>query len=280
MSVLNNITCIVIIIKLYLNTISYQKNGLPRSRMKNFSKNTLTILTGIHYLYYNLRKIANNRNLYNKTDGIAGVLFWFTFVNSDSESISLQLETNWKSWCFFFFFCPLPCSLYLFVISCLAQCISNKPFFWVGFYLFFKTSSCAVYDQLSTMPVPYEGMSTKTRFVTEETATRKLTIRNWEFFWSFPWTKCFVFISFSLVVVSRFQPSPIVMALLPRLAPSRPFVVYCQYKEVTCHTCHLLLYALVKFTPPTVVLCLEGGLRLGCPFPFSGLKLYVCTGGG
>jgi len=35
----------------------------------------------------------------------------------------------------------------------------------------------------------------------------------------------------SLVVVSRFQPSPIVMALLPRLAPSRPFVVYCQYKE-------------------------------------------------
>lgn len=54
--------------------------------------------------------------------------------------------------------------------------------------------------------------------------------------WSFPWTKCFVFISFSLVVVSRFQPSPIVMALLPRLAPSRPFVVYCQYKEVTCHT--------------------------------------------
>lgn len=35
----------------------------------------------------------------------------------------------------------------------------------------------------------------------------------------------------SLVVVSRFQPSPIVMSLLPRLAPSRPFVVYCQYKE-------------------------------------------------
>lgn len=35
----------------------------------------------------------------------------------------------------------------------------------------------------------------------------------------------------SLVVVSRFQPSPIIMALLPRLAPSRPFVVYCQYKE-------------------------------------------------
>lgn len=35
----------------------------------------------------------------------------------------------------------------------------------------------------------------------------------------------------SLVVVSRFQPSPIVMSLLSRLAPSRPFVVYCQYKE-------------------------------------------------
>lgn len=35
----------------------------------------------------------------------------------------------------------------------------------------------------------------------------------------------------SLVVVSRFQPSPLVMSLLPRLAPSRPFVVYCQFKE-------------------------------------------------
>ena len=35
------------------------------------------------------------------------------------------------------------------------------------------------------------------------------------------------------MVVSRFQPSPIVMSLLPRLAPSRPFVVYCQYKEVS-----------------------------------------------
>ncbi|CAH3150084.1 unnamed protein product [Porites lobata] len=34
-----------------------------------------------------------------------------------------------------------------------------------------------------------------------------------------------------LVVASRFQPSPLVMSLLPRLAPSRPFVVYCQYKE-------------------------------------------------
>ncbi|XP_068730335.1 tRNA (adenine(58)-N(1))-methyltransferase non-catalytic subunit TRM6-like isoform X2 [Montipora capricornis] len=35
----------------------------------------------------------------------------------------------------------------------------------------------------------------------------------------------------SLVVVSRFQPSPIVLSLIPRLAPSRPFVIFCQYKE-------------------------------------------------
>lgn len=34
----------------------------------------------------------------------------------------------------------------------------------------------------------------------------------------------------SLVVVSRFQPSPILESLLPRLAPSRPFAVFCQYK--------------------------------------------------
>ncbi|KAK2561975.1 tRNA (adenine(58)-N(1))-methyltransferase non-catalytic subunit TRM6 [Acropora cervicornis] len=33
-----------------------------------------------------------------------------------------------------------------------------------------------------------------------------------------------------LVIVSRFQPSPIVESLLPRLAPSRPFAVFCQYK--------------------------------------------------
>lgn len=35
----------------------------------------------------------------------------------------------------------------------------------------------------------------------------------------------------SLVVVSRFQPSPIVLSLIPRLAPSRPFVIFCPYKE-------------------------------------------------
>lgn len=42
-----------------------------------------------------------------------------------------------------------------------------------------------------------------------------------------------LFLSFlSLVVVSRFQPSPIVESLLPRLDRSRPFVVFCQYKAV------------------------------------------------
>uniref|UniRef100_A0A671U159 tRNA (adenine(58)-N(1))-methyltransferase non-catalytic subunit TRM6 n=1 Tax=Sparus aurata TaxID=8175 RepID=A0A671U159_SPAAU len=34
-----------------------------------------------------------------------------------------------------------------------------------------------------------------------------------------------------LVIASRFHPCPVVMGLLPFLAPSRPFVVYSQYKE-------------------------------------------------
>ncbi|XP_020789385.2 tRNA (adenine(58)-N(1))-methyltransferase non-catalytic subunit TRM6 [Boleophthalmus pectinirostris] len=41
-----------------------------------------------------------------------------------------------------------------------------------------------------------------------------------------------------LVIASRFHPCPVLMGLLPLLAPSRPFVVYSQYKEplVECYT--------------------------------------------
>lgn len=40
-----------------------------------------------------------------------------------------------------------------------------------------------------------------------------------------------------LVIASRFHPCPVLMGLLPLLAPSRPFVVYSQYKEplVECY---------------------------------------------
>ncbi|XP_004697902.1 tRNA (adenine(58)-N(1))-methyltransferase non-catalytic subunit TRM6 [Echinops telfairi] len=41
-----------------------------------------------------------------------------------------------------------------------------------------------------------------------------------------------------LIVASRFHPIPLLMSLLPFVAPSRPFVVYCQYKEplLECYT--------------------------------------------
>uniref|UniRef100_A0A3B4B8T8 tRNA (adenine(58)-N(1))-methyltransferase non-catalytic subunit TRM6 n=1 Tax=Periophthalmus magnuspinnatus TaxID=409849 RepID=A0A3B4B8T8_9GOBI len=41
-----------------------------------------------------------------------------------------------------------------------------------------------------------------------------------------------------LVIASRFHPCPVLMGLLPLLAPSRPFVVYSQYKEplVECYS--------------------------------------------
>ncbi|EDO36423.1 predicted protein, partial [Nematostella vectensis] len=35
----------------------------------------------------------------------------------------------------------------------------------------------------------------------------------------------------ALVIVCKFHPAPVLMALLPFLAPSRPFVVFCAYKE-------------------------------------------------
>ncbi|XP_023367965.1 tRNA (adenine(58)-N(1))-methyltransferase non-catalytic subunit TRM6 isoform X2 [Otolemur garnettii] len=35
-----------------------------------------------------------------------------------------------------------------------------------------------------------------------------------------------------LIVASRFHPTPLLLSLLDFVAPSRPFVVYCQYKEV------------------------------------------------
>ena len=147
----------------------------------------------------------------------------------------------WKSW-FFFLFCPLPRSLYLFVISCLAQCVSNKAFLnWV-LSLFQNEFLCtAVYDKMNAMPVQEKLISILKNVHQDSLWNRRNSNSEMDYswlriFWSFSWTKCFVFISFSLVVVSRFQPSPIVMALLPRLAPSRPFVVYCQYKEVTWHT--------------------------------------------
>ncbi|XP_052443083.1 tRNA (adenine(58)-N(1))-methyltransferase non-catalytic subunit TRM6 [Carassius gibelio] len=41
-----------------------------------------------------------------------------------------------------------------------------------------------------------------------------------------------------LVIASRFHPCPVLMGLLKFLAPSRPFVVYCQYREplIECYT--------------------------------------------
>ncbi|XP_065538257.1 tRNA (adenine(58)-N(1))-methyltransferase non-catalytic subunit TRM6 [Lathamus discolor] len=41
-----------------------------------------------------------------------------------------------------------------------------------------------------------------------------------------------------LIVASKFHPTPLLLALLEFVAPSRPFVVYCQYKEplVECYT--------------------------------------------
>ncbi|XP_023415909.1 tRNA (adenine(58)-N(1))-methyltransferase non-catalytic subunit TRM6 isoform X3 [Cavia porcellus] len=41
-----------------------------------------------------------------------------------------------------------------------------------------------------------------------------------------------------LIVASRFHPTPLLLALLEFVAPSRPFVVYCQYKEplLECYT--------------------------------------------
>lgn len=39
-------------------------------------------------------------------------------------------------------------------------------------------------------------------------------------------------LSCSLIVASRFHPTPLLLSLLDFVAPSRPFVVYCQYKEV------------------------------------------------
>nr|XP_035154221.1 tRNA (adenine(58)-N(1))-methyltransferase non-catalytic subunit TRM6 isoform X1 [Callithrix jacchus] len=42
----------------------------------------------------------------------------------------------------------------------------------------------------------------------------------------------------SLIVASRFHPTPLLLSLLDFVAPSRPFVVYCQYKEplLECYT--------------------------------------------
>ncbi|KAH0621884.1 hypothetical protein JD844_023602 [Phrynosoma platyrhinos] len=41
-----------------------------------------------------------------------------------------------------------------------------------------------------------------------------------------------------LIIASRFHPAPLLLSLLEFVAPSRPFVVYCQYKEplVECYT--------------------------------------------
>ncbi|XP_010207149.2 tRNA (adenine(58)-N(1))-methyltransferase non-catalytic subunit TRM6 isoform X1 [Colius striatus] len=41
-----------------------------------------------------------------------------------------------------------------------------------------------------------------------------------------------------LIVASKFHPTPLLLALLEFVAPSRPFVVYCQYKEplLDCYT--------------------------------------------
>ena len=42
----------------------------------------------------------------------------------------------------------------------------------------------------------------------------------------------FLLVTCSLLIASRFHPEPILMELLKYLAPSRVFVVYCQFQEV------------------------------------------------
>uniref|UniRef100_A0A2H6N6W9 tRNA (adenine(58)-N(1))-methyltransferase non-catalytic subunit TRM6 n=1 Tax=Micrurus carvalhoi TaxID=3147026 RepID=A0A2H6N6W9_9SAUR len=43
---------------------------------------------------------------------------------------------------------------------------------------------------------------------------------------------------YSLIVASRFHPTSLLLLLLELVAPSRPFVVYCQFKEplLECYT--------------------------------------------
>lgn len=43
---------------------------------------------------------------------------------------------------------------------------------------------------------------------------------------------CVLSFHYSLIVASRFHPASLLLLLLELVAPSRPFVVYCQYKEV------------------------------------------------
>ena len=40
------------------------------------------------------------------------------------------------------------------------------------------------------------------------------------------------YILYRLIIASRFHPEPILMSLIQFVAPSRPFVVYCQLMEV------------------------------------------------
>uniref|UniRef100_A0A8C2DRT4 tRNA (adenine(58)-N(1))-methyltransferase non-catalytic subunit TRM6 n=1 Tax=Cyprinus carpio TaxID=7962 RepID=A0A8C2DRT4_CYPCA len=46
------------------------------------------------------------------------------------------------------------------------------------------------------------------------------------------------FLPLLLLIASRFHPCPVLMGLLKFIAPSRPFVVYCQYREplIECYT--------------------------------------------
>ncbi|NXS42123.1 TRM6 methyltransferase, partial [Balaeniceps rex] len=49
-----------------------------------------------------------------------------------------------------------------------------------------------------------------------------------------------------LIVASKFHPTPLLLSLLEFVAPSRPFVVYCQYKEVN-QVCYFSCYSLRLF---------------------------------
>lgn len=57
----------------------------------------------------------------------------------------------------------------------------------------------------------------------------------------------------SLIVASKFHPTPLLLSLLEFVAPSRPFVVYCQYKEVnqvcyfSCYSSSLRLFACITY---------------------------------
>lgn len=67
----------------------------------------------------------------------------------------------------------------------------------------------------------------------------------------------------SLIVASKFHPTPLLLSLLEFVAPSRPFVVYCQYKEVNQEV-------------TSAVTVQAGAILLGNPSLFFSQPLLEC----